>query len=788
MNFPETIDLPQGATGDNDLPRPAPHVKANNSDEQDDEIDALLDVNKSMSFDTTTDTSEYWLDEEKLRTQLWDAYRLARVILGKTITKFNLSSSTILHAIRVVAEMKLELIGLHKQVEFYNQKNNSDAISTTTATVTTTSVSTGGSPGIEVEISSQPVSGETALQQQIEKLQEQLTLQLRKYEQLDKTHQDFVQDTKQQLQEVFVQLHSLPKSTVSESQANDIQVTLQKLIHTVAVATMKPQMDNLQTELQMSQQEAKQLNKEVQKLCHEMLEQSQLAELKLETVQSQYEHELALCRDQIMVYKEQVAKQEEELVYSHQKLDEFVKNATGSHPHHGKSGAKILSPSAPRSVVTTDQDKELQKLLINLETVVPGLVKSAKKKFKANKARAAAQAGENELGISPSTSSSITKTNSLESTDSDVGAHPPQSISVKGDGKLNAGTMATSGRPRRPGADEDDDKEVFGTKVGADQKEGGAEDSHGGDQSAFSNEDEKELETSLELQKQVTLLLQQVAVQQTTRRVNELKAEIEVAQEEKEEEDEELIHLKKQLELLEEETHYMTKAQFQKELKFWQNKRIYYERKLAELKRLDNKKREIMELTKKCDELATLTVEMEEFEIIKHNEEEGIGPMFQLVQARQEACANGVSRLRSQLKDVVGDYHDFCHAVEHSLIELDAASWLFSDVQGADDEGQNAIDNANTALDIGDEEKKDSVTATESEDRGDGNEDFSQLQSDVRTANKILQLEMELKRRDQQLAMAQAKLSISDRRISELEQQVLNNLGMPSWDSNDGDY
>ena len=229
----------------------------------------------------------------------------------------------------------------------------------------------------------------------------------------------------------------------------------------------------------------------------------------------------------------------------------------------------------------------------------------------------------------------------------------------------------------------------------------------------------------------------------------------------------------------------MTKAQFQKELQFWQNKRKYYERKLAELKRLDNKKREIMELTKKCDELATLTVEMEEFEIIKHNDEEGVG--LELIQARQEACANGVSQLKSQLKDVIGDYHDFCHAVEHSLIELDASSWLFSDVQGVDEEGENASDNANTALDTGDEEKKDSVTATESEDRDDGNEDFAQLQSDVRTANKILQLEMELKRRDQQLAMAQAKLSISDRRISELEQQVMNNLGMPSWDSNDGD-
>ena len=708
MDFPETIDLPQGATVDSILRKP--QIDGDRAYQEDDGEDALLNVNKSLSFDTTTDTSEYFLDEQKLRTQLWDAYRLARVILGKAITKFNLSSSTILHAIRVVAEMKLELIGLHKQVEFYNQKNHSSTITTTT--VTTASMSTSGSAVSETHMN---IAGETALQEQIEKLQNQLTLQLAKYEQLDKTHQDFVEDTKIQLQDVFVQLHALPKSTVTESQANDIQVTLQRLIHTVAVATTKPQMDQLRQELQTSQQESKQLQEHVQKLSEEMQEQSQLAELRLETAQSQYEHELALCRDQIQVYKDQVANQEEELVYSQKKLEEFVKNTTGADSSPTKvikilrkDGPKILSPTAPtRSVVTTEQDKELQKLLINLETVVPGLVKSAKKKFKENKAKAAAVDGS---GISLAASSLGNQTNSVDSADSDIGPHSPQSPFMTDSG-LNETESSNDlpertarSCPKRPGADEDDDDNIFRRMDGGEQKQIVSHDSHDGDQSSISNQDEVELETSLELQKQVSLLLQQVAVQQTTRRVNELKAEIEEVQEEREEEDEEVIHLRKQLELLKEEVHYMTKAEFRKELKFWQKKRQYYEQQLAEMKRQATRKQEIKELTQKCDELAILSVEMLEFEIIKEGDEESMGPAFQLVQARQEACMNGVSRLKSQVQDVMGDYHDYCHSIEHTLIELDSSAWLFSGVEADDEEGQEESDDANGTHGVGEEE------------------------------------------------------------------------------------
>lgn len=56
------------------------------------------------------------LNEVELRIQLWDAYRLVRIILGTPIKSFSLRGKTILQSIRKVAEMKLELIRLEKEL------------------------------------------------------------------------------------------------------------------------------------------------------------------------------------------------------------------------------------------------------------------------------------------------------------------------------------------------------------------------------------------------------------------------------------------------------------------------------------------------------------------------------------------------------------------------------------------------------------------------------------------------------------------------------------------------
>ena len=61
--------------------------------------------------------------DEQLRIQLWDSFRLARVILGKPVKdKRNLSHKSILHAIRKVAEMKIQIIRMAQELDKYKQK------------------------------------------------------------------------------------------------------------------------------------------------------------------------------------------------------------------------------------------------------------------------------------------------------------------------------------------------------------------------------------------------------------------------------------------------------------------------------------------------------------------------------------------------------------------------------------------------------------------------------------------------------------------------------------------
>lgn len=63
------------------------------------------------------------LSDKQLRTQLWDGFRLARVILGKPIKdKRKLSHKSILHAIRKVAEMKIQIIRMSEELDGYRQK------------------------------------------------------------------------------------------------------------------------------------------------------------------------------------------------------------------------------------------------------------------------------------------------------------------------------------------------------------------------------------------------------------------------------------------------------------------------------------------------------------------------------------------------------------------------------------------------------------------------------------------------------------------------------------------
>jgi hypothetical protein len=63
-----------------------------------------------------------WSDVS-LRTQLWDAFRLTRVVLGEPIRGRRLTNHTILYAIQKVAAMKLQITQLQQLVDYYQQQH-----------------------------------------------------------------------------------------------------------------------------------------------------------------------------------------------------------------------------------------------------------------------------------------------------------------------------------------------------------------------------------------------------------------------------------------------------------------------------------------------------------------------------------------------------------------------------------------------------------------------------------------------------------------------------------------
>mmetsp|Transcript_30389 Transcript_30389/g.34012 ORF Transcript_30389/g.34012 Transcript_30389/m.34012 type:complete len:225 (+) Transcript_30389:472-1146(+) len=64
----------------------------------------------------------YYMDEKQLRIQLWDAFRLTRVILGTPIKDKVIQHNAILHSIQQVAEMKIQLFQMSEQIDSYQQQ------------------------------------------------------------------------------------------------------------------------------------------------------------------------------------------------------------------------------------------------------------------------------------------------------------------------------------------------------------------------------------------------------------------------------------------------------------------------------------------------------------------------------------------------------------------------------------------------------------------------------------------------------------------------------------------
>ena len=256
------------------------------------------------------------MDELQLRVQLWDSYRLARIILGRSISCFTLKKRTILNAIQIVAEMKVEIIHLHKELEVARHH------------------STPSSSSREV--------GETSTKELLEKIQslkEQLVLKETQYEKLGVQHEEFVNDTRSQLDDSFSQLQTLPKSNSNSGDAVDdntkvqemIQANLQRVIQTVALETSKPQIEELHDQLAASQEQTKRKQQEILELQLQIVWVRKVGELETESTTAKYEQQMMDMTGMLEAYKTQVDRQQEQSV-DYQKRVEGSKGAVYVEP------------------------------------------------------------------------------------------------------------------------------------------------------------------------------------------------------------------------------------------------------------------------------------------------------------------------------------------------------------------------------------------------------------------------------------------------------------------------
>jgi myosin heavy subunit len=202
----------------------------------DDSVSSYLPVNKAEQGKLI-----------QMRAQLWDAHRLSYIILGEGSSirgsGSDLENGTLLRAIRTVAEIKEEMAHLTKCLELCYQREKRHRCN---------------------------FKSKEELRHKCQTSEYQLAQQRLEYQALQATHQEYVQDTMGQLQELYelqsqnrgstaaaacksssVHSHQDEEEDPQESQA------YQKLFVRVAKASVQPQMNTLQGELRASREETR---------------------------------------------------------------------------------------------------------------------------------------------------------------------------------------------------------------------------------------------------------------------------------------------------------------------------------------------------------------------------------------------------------------------------------------------------------------------------------------------------------------------------------------------------
>lgn len=246
------------------------------------------------------------MDAVKLRVQLWDSYRLARIILGVPIKSFNLKSKTILNAIRVIAEMKVELIRLNervKELELYEGEESEISSST-----------------IQTEIAEESKLFHESLQKECEDQAEQFaSFQLELLDMIGAHERNLAElplapDAAKK--EVDLLGAELLKNAQRLSQESSIEIT------------------GLQETLAKSQRRSLETSQQLTQLKRQFQTKKTFHQIEMESFKSKHLQQIMDLSGQLDTYKEQVERQSEEIVNCQDRYRELQNLAvTPEHAH-----------------------------------------------------------------------------------------------------------------------------------------------------------------------------------------------------------------------------------------------------------------------------------------------------------------------------------------------------------------------------------------------------------------------------------------------------------------------
>jgi hypothetical protein len=314
-------------------------------------------------------TNPSHLNQVELRVQLWDSYRLARIILGIPIKSFSLKGKTILHAIRIVAEMKLELILLKKELEMTQVSKAAAAV-----------VLSPASSDVSDDDDERANKNKKNQSLQEEELQDQ---RAKHYQALQLAQSDLVESTHSQLQSIvsIMQQESPPPSasehdddeknnssstnSIQLQQEKDIQQMIQDLLHKSQETSLhsQTQFQQLEDQIRTSQRDSlQQRDSQVAQLNKRMQTRQVLHTLELESHKAKHLQQIIDLSGQLDSYKEQVDRQQDELVEWRRNYENLEELAVT--PSQAREILLAMESITPES--TTEQHEEVNRQVVHV--------------------------------------------------------------------------------------------------------------------------------------------------------------------------------------------------------------------------------------------------------------------------------------------------------------------------------------------------------------------------------------------------------------------------------------